>query len=339
MRTPSRASSRSKASSSTSAMLASVPMAASSTAAPSASAVPARRRKQQARKQMAERLARKELEEQIIEIELEPEDAFSSVFEFVAGMAPDDAGDNFQEFLSSMPSGRRRSRQVPVKEARRLLTQEEANKLVDFDSVIEQATQRVEQSGVVFLDEIDKIVGSKIDMGPDVSGEGVQRDLLPIVEGSTVMTRFGPVKTDHVLWIAAGAFHQAKPSDLIPELQGRLPLRVELAPLTERDYERILTQPENALTRQYQALLSVENVTLEFPPDGLAEVARCAQRMNERVENIGARRLHTIMEKVLEEVSFDAADLAGQTITVDAAFVRARLDKVLADEDLSRYIL
>jgi ATP-dependent HslUV protease ATP-binding subunit HslU len=288
---------------------------------------------------MAERLARNELEEQMIEIELEPEEGYSSVFEFVAGMAGDDISEGFQEFLNTMPSGRRRSRQVSVKEARKLLTQEEANKLVDLETVVEQATQRVEQSGVIFLDELDKVVGSKVDVGPDVSGEGVQRDLLPIVEGSTVMTRFGPIKTDHILWIAAGAFHQAKPSDLIPELQGRLPLRVELAPLTEADYERILTQPENALTRQYRALLSVEDVTLEFPPDGLAEVARCAQRMNERVENIGARRLHTIMEKVLEEVSFDAPDHAGQTITIDAAFVRQRLDKLLADEDLSRYIL
>ena len=312
--------------------------ASATASAPVAATTRARRRKQ-TRKAMAERLARNELEEQIIEIELEPEEGFNSVFEFVAGMAGDDISEGFQEFLNTMPSGRRRSRQVSVKEARKLLTQEEANKLVDLETVAEQATQRVEQSGVIFLDELDKVVGSKVDVGPDVSGEGVQRDLLPIVEGSTVMTRFGPIKTDHILWIAAGAFHQAKPSDLIPELQGRLPLRVELAPLTERDYERILTQPENALTRQYQALLSVENVTLEFPPDGLAEVARCAQRMNERVENIGARRLHTIMEKVLEEVSFDAPDHAGQTITIDAAFVRARLDKVLADEDLSRYIL
>jgi ATP-dependent HslUV protease ATP-binding subunit HslU len=300
---------------------------------------PVRRRRQQARKAIAERLARKELEDQIIEIELEPDESYSSVFEFVAGMATDDLGDGFQELLSTLPSGRRRNRQVSVKEARRLLTQEEANKLIDFDALAEQATQRVEQSGVVFLDEIDKIVGSKVDMGPDVAGEGVQRDLLPIIEGSTVMTRLGTVKTDHILWIAAGAFHNAKPSDLIPELQGRLPLRVELAALTEADYERILTQPENALTRQYQALLSVENVTLQFTPDGLAEVARCAQRMNERVENIGARRLHTIMEKVLEEVSFQAPELSGQTVTVDAAFVRGRLASLLADEDLSRYIL
>jgi ATP-dependent HslUV protease ATP-binding subunit HslU len=298
-----------------------------------------RKRKQQVRKAVAERLARNELDEQIIEIELEPDDAYGSVFEFVAGMATEDIGDGFQEFLSSMPSSRRRSRQVSVKEARRLLTQEESNKLIDFDQVTETATERVEQSGVIFLDELDKVVGSKVDLGPDVSGEGVQRDLLPIVEGSSVMTRFGPIKTDHVLWIAAGAFHNASPSDLIPELQGRLPLRVELAALSEADYQSILTQPENALTRQYEALLGVEDVHLQFTEDGITEIARCAERMNQRVENIGARRLQTIMEKVLEEVSFNAPALAGTTIQIDAAFVRGRLETLLADQDLSRYIL
>jgi ATP-dependent HslUV protease ATP-binding subunit HslU len=301
---------------------------------------PASKRKKQLQKSVAERLARHELDEQIIEIELEPEESFSSVFEFVSGMSGDDLGDGFQEFLNAMPSsGRRRSRRVSVKEARRLLTQEEANKLIDFEQVVEQATQRVEQSGIVFLDELDKVVGSKVDTGPDVSGEGVQRDLLPIVEGSTVMSRFGPVKTDHVLWIAAGAFHNAKPSDLIPEMQGRLPLRVELAALTQDDFKRILTQPENALTRQYQALLGVEEVNLEFSEDGLDEIARSAFQMNERVENIGARRLHTIFEKVLEEISFDAPTLKGQTVTIDSAFVRGRLDHLLKDEDLSKYIL
>jgi ATP-dependent HslUV protease ATP-binding subunit HslU len=298
-----------------------------------------RKRRQQVRKAVAERLARNELDEQIIEIELEPDDAYGSVFEFVAGMATEDMGDGFQEFLSSMPSSRRRSRQVSVKEARRLLTQEESNKLIDFDQVTEQATERVEQSGVIFLDELDKVVGSKVDLGPDVSGEGVQRDLLPIVEGSSVMTRFGPIKTDHILWIAAGAFHNARPSDLIPELQGRLPLRVELAALSEADYQSILTQPENALTRQYEALLGVEDVHLQFTEDGIVEIARCAERMNQRVENIGARRLQTIMEKVLEEVSFNAPAMAGITIQIDAAFVRGRLETLLADQDLSRYIL
>lgn len=298
-----------------------------------------RRARAQTRKQVAERLARNEFDEQIIEIELESEDGYPSVFEFVAGMSSDDVGDGFQEFLSGMPGGRRRTRTVSVKEARRLLTQEEANKLIDFEQVVEDATQRVEQSGVIFLDEIDKIVGSKVDTGPDVSGEGVQRDLLPIVEGSTVMTRFGPVKTDHILWIAAGAFHNAKPSDLIPEMQGRLPLRVELSALGKEDYVRILTQPENALTRQYEALLGVDEVTLTFTDDGLKEMATCAWRMNERVENIGARRLHTIMEKALEEVSFQGPELAGQTVTVDSDFVRSRLGPLMEDEDLSRYIL
>lgn len=310
----------------------------SSSSTPSPTAAPARRRRQ-TRKSVAERLARNELDEQMIEIELEPEDTFPSVFEFMAGFTGDEVGGDFQEILSAMPGNRRRSRQVSVKDARRLLTQEEANKLIDLDEVIEQGTQRVEQSGVVFLDEIDKIAGVKSESGPDVSGEGVQRDLLPIIEGSTVMTRFGPVKTDHVLWITAGAFHNSKPSDLIPELQGRLPLRVELSALSQEDYVRILTQPENSLVRQVQALLGVEGVTVEFTLDGLEEIARCAYTMNERIENIGARRLHTISERVLEEVSFDAPSLAGETVTVNAAFVDERLGELLKDEDLSRYIL
>ena len=315
--------------------LTTAPAGSSNNASPSAA--PARRRP--TRKSVAERLARNELDEQMIEIDLEPEEAFPSVFEFMAGFAGDEVGGDFQEILSAMPGNRRRSRQVSVKDARRLLTQEEANKLIDLDEVIEQGTQRVEQSGVVFLDEIDKIAGAKSESGPDVSGEGVQRDLLPIIEGSTVMTRFGPVKTDHILWITAGAFHNSKPSDLIPELQGRLPLRVELSSLSRDDYVRILTQPENSLVRQVQALLGVEGVAVEFTQDGLEEIARCATLMNELIENIGARRLHTITERVLEEVSFDAPTLAGQTVTVDAAFVDSRLGELLKDEDLSRYIL
>jgi ATP-dependent HslUV protease ATP-binding subunit HslU len=289
-------------------------------------------------KTLADQLARNELDEQIIEIELEQEENLSAMFEFVSDLS-DDPADGFQELLNAMPSGRKRLRRVSVKDARRLLTQEEANKLIDPDAVVEQATQRAEQTGIVFLDEIDKIVGSKVDTGPDVSGEGVQRDLLPMIEGTTTMTRYGPVKTDHVLWIAAGAFSNTKPSDLIPELQGRLPLRVELASLAPEDYQRILTQPENALTRQYTALLGVEDVTLEFTEDGITELARCAQAMNERVENIGARRLHTIMEKLLEDVSFAATERAGEKVTVDVVFVRDRLGNLIADEDLSRYIL
>ena len=316
------------------------PQAAGSPAGgPRASSAPAKRRRQQVRKSVAERLARHELDEQIIEIELEPDDNYASMFEFVTGASTDEIGETFENFLNTFPSGRRRSRHVPVKEARRLLTQEEANKLVDYDQVVEQATQRVEQGGIVFLDELDKVVGSKVDVGPDVSGEGVQRDLLPIVEGSTVMSRFGPIKTDHILWITAGAFHNAKPSDLIPELQGRLPLRVELGALTEADFRRILSQPENALTRQYEALLGVERVHLVFTDDGVHEIAHSAHLMNERVENIGARRLATVMEKVLEDVSFNATEYEDQTVTVDADFVRNRLEKLLEDEDLSKYIL
>jgi len=309
---------------------------ASSVAGPAAKLKPQKRRA--SRKALAEQLARNELDEQMIEIELEQEENLSAMFEFVSEMS-DDPGDGFQELLGAMPSGRKRVRRVSVKDARRLLTQEEANKLIDPDAVVEQATQRAEQTGIIFLDEIDKIVGSKVDTGPDVSGEGVQRDLLPVIEGTSTMTRYGPVKTDHVLWIAAGAFSNTKPSDLIPELQGRLPLRVELASLGLEEYKRILTQPDNALTRQYTALLGVEGVTLEFTADGIAELAHGAQAMNERVENIGARRLHTIMEKLLEEVSFEASERAGETVTVDAAFVRGRLANLIADEDLSRYIL
>ena len=290
------------------------------------------------RKRVAEMLADHQLEEQMIDIELDADDGYASVLEFVAGMASDE-GDDFQELIGSMPGQRRRSRRVSVKEARRLLTQEEANKLIDFDQLVEEATRRAEQSGVVFLDELDKVAGAKVEVGPDVSGQGVQRDLLPIVEGSTVMTRYGPVKTDHVLWIAAGAFYSSKPGDLIPELQGRFPLRVELQHLSQADFKAILTQPENALTKQYQALLGIEGVELLFTEDGLDEMAGMAAQMNQRQENIGARRLHTIIEKLLEDLSFDAPDLRGQTITVDRAFVKAHLDGLLKHEDLSKYIL
>jgi ATP-dependent HslUV protease ATP-binding subunit HslU len=291
------------------------------------------------RKRVAEMLANHQLEEQIIEIELEPDDGYTSVLEFVAGMASDESEGDFQELIGAMPGQRKRSRRVSVKEARRILTQEEANKLIDFDQVVEEATKRVEQSGVVFLDELDKVAGAKVEIGPDVSGQGVQRDLLPIVEGSTVMTRYGPVKTDHVLWIAAGAFYNAKPGDLIPELQGRFPLRVELQSLSQADFKAILTQPENALTRQYQALLRTEGVELVFTDDGLEEMASMAVQMNQRLENIGARRLHTIIEKLLEELSFEAPTLRGQTVTVDRAFVQKRLDGLVKNEDLSKYIL
>ncbi len=294
------------------------------------------------RARMAEMLANRQLEERMIEIELDSEESYPSVLEFVAGLATsDEVGDGPPpEFMSGLPNQRKRSRRVSVKEARRLLTQEEANKLIDLDQVIELATRRVEEAGVVFLDELDKIAGTRGDLvGPDVSGEGVQRDLLPIVEGSTVMTRYGPVKTDHILWIAAGAFYSAKPSDLIPELQGRFPLRVELASLSQADFKAILTQPENALTRQYQALLGTEGVELVFTEDGLDEMAALAMQMNQRMENIGARRLHTILEKLLEELSFEAPNLRGQTMTIDRAYVQGQLAGLVKNEDLSKYIL
>lgn len=288
---------------------------------------------------VAKMLADRKLEEQIVEIEVENDEGFGSAMEFVGGMSPDDINEAFQEFMSNLQASRKRSRQVSVREARRILTQEEASKLVDWDNVVDTAIERVEQSGVVFLDEIDKIVGRGNDSGPDVSGEGVQRDLLPIVEGSAANTRYGPVKTDHILFIGAGAFHRVKPSDLIPELQGRFPLRVEMETLTQEDFVRILAQPDNALTKQYQLLLQVEDVTLTFPDDGLKEIARIATDLNERMENIGARRLHTVMERVLEDLSFEASAHKGESIAVDRAYVRERVAGIAADDDLSKFIL
>jgi ATP-dependent HslUV protease ATP-binding subunit HslU len=296
-------------------------------------------RQRRRRKTVAKMLADRKLEEHIVEIELEPDEGGWPAMEFVAGMTPDDMNDAFQDFLAHMQSHRKRSRQVPVKEARRLLIQEESNKLIDWDQVVDEAIERVEQGAIVFIDELDKIVGRGNESGPDVSGEGVQRDLLPIVEGSAVSTRYGSVKTDHVLFIAAGAFGRVKPSDLIPELQGRFPIRVELDRLTYDDFVTILTKPNNALTKQYQALLQMEQVTLVFTDDGLREMARHACEMNERLENIGARRLHTIVERVLEEISFSASEHAGETITVDRDYVNRQLGEVIANVDLSRYIL
>lgn len=298
---------------------------------------PARRRR--SRKAVAKMLADQKLEEQIIEIELEPEDAGWPAMEFTAGISSDDVSDAFQDFLAHMQSQKKRSRQVPVKEARRLLIQEESNKLIDWDQVVDQAVEKVEQGAIVFIDEIDKIVGRGSETGPDVSGEGVQRDLLPIVEGSQVTTRYGAVKTDHILFVAAGAFGRVKPSDLIPELQGRFPIRVELNRLSYDDFVNILTQPNNALTKQYQALLKMENVDLEFTDDGLRAMAKRACDMNELHENIGARRLHTIVERVLEEINFSASEHNGETLVVDAAYVESQLAEAISNPDLSRYIL
>ena len=241
-------------------------------------------------------------------------------------------------FGQMLPKKRVR-RKASVAEARKILTQDEAQKLVDMEEATAEAVARAEQSGIVFIDEIDKIAGREQGVGPDVSREGVQRDILPIVEGTTVTTKYGPVRTDHMLFIAAGAFHVSKPSDLIPELQGRFPIRVELDSLTRHDFYRILTEPRNALVKQYQALMATEDAELSFADDAIAEIARMAEAVNSTAENIGARRLHTIMEKLLEELSFAAPEVGRQEVTITAEYVHQRLDGLVGDQDLSRYIL
>jgi ATP-dependent HslUV protease ATP-binding subunit HslU len=248
--------------------------------------------------------------------------------------------DNISYMHKEMMPNRKKKRTVKVAEARRILFEQELEKLIDLDDVTADALERVEKMGIIFLDEIDKIAGERSQHGgPDVSREGVQRDLLPIVEGSNVQTKYGMVKTDHVLFIAAGAFHVSKPSDLIPELQGRFPIRVELKALTEADFIRIMTEPENALTKQYGALIEAEGAKLEFSDDGIAEIARVAAVVNERMENIGARRLHTVMTTLLEDVMFELPDRGSDTIKVDAGVVRDRLKTIMEDEDLRKYIL
>jgi len=246
---------------------------------------------------------------------------------------------NIKDMFGSLFPKKKKQRKVKVPEALTILSQEEAYKLIDMDSVIKQAIERVEQSGIIFLDEIDKIAGRESTFGPDVSREGVQRDILPIVEGTTVTTKYGMVKTDHILFIAAGAFHVSKPSDLIPELQGRFPIRVELDSLGKADLVRILTEPENALIKQYTALLDTESVKVNFLEDGIAEIAEMAALINERTENIGARRLYTMMEKLLDEISFDAPEMSGNSMVIDAKYVLEKLKDFVEDEDLSRYIL
>ena len=258
----------------------------------------------------------------------------------IGPMNLEEMGLNLQDMFGNLVPKKMKRRKVTVAEARTLLTNEEAQKLIDQDAAVKEAILRVENSGIVFIDEIDKIAGAKSVAGPDVSREGVQRDLLPIVEGSNVLTKYGMVRTDHILFIASGAFHVSKPSDLIPELQGRFPIRVELSVLTEDDFVQILTKPRNALIKQYTALVATDGVRLEFTPDGIKEIARTAGEVNEQVENIGARRLHTIMTTLLEDVLFDAPDEVKQeTIIVDSDLVRSRLASIVRDRDLSRYIL
>ncbi len=277
------------------------------------------------------------LDDRLIELEVKAQTL--PMVEIFSATGMGEMDQNLREMLGSVLPQRTKQRKVKVSEARRLLAQEEGQKLIDMEEATAQAIRRVENSGIIFLDELDKIAGRERGQAPDVSREGVQRDLLPIVEGSTVMTKYGMVRTDHILFIAAGAFHVAKPSDLIPELQGRFPIRVELDPLTKADFVRILTEPRNALTTQYVELLRTEGVTLVFTADAVDAVAELATQVNERAENIGARRLYTILERVLEEISFQAPDMPGKVVTIDAGYVHARLADVVRDQDLSRYIL
>jgi len=272
-------------------------------------------------------------------VDLEVSQRVTPVVEVFSSSGMEEMEFNFREMLGSLFPSRSKQRRVKVAEARELLYQEESQRLIDMDRVVEEARRKVEQHGIIFLDEIDKIVGRDHAKGPDVSREGVQRDLLPIVEGTTVTTKYGMVRTDHILFIASGAFHMSKPSDLIPEMQGRFPIRVELQSLGPAEFERILTEPENALIKQYRALMETEGIILEFTPEAVKELAALATRVNERTENIGARRLHTVMEKLLEDISFHAPDLGRQKITITDAYVRERLANLIEDEDLSRYIL
>jgi ATP-dependent HslUV protease ATP-binding subunit HslU len=275
------------------------------------------------------------------ELEIEVTQQSPMMFDMMVPQGAPEGMDNISEMLKDMLPKRKKRRTVKVSEARRILLDEELEKLINKEDVTADALERVQTMGIIFLDEIDKIAGQRGSStgGPDVSREGVQRDLLPIVEGSNVQTKHGMVKTDHVLFVAAGAFHVAKPSDLIPELQGRFPIRVELQSLTEEDFVRIMTEPENALTKQYSALVAAEGSTLEFTPDGVAEIAKIAAHVNERMENIGARRLHTVMTTLLEEVLFGLPDSGAQTVRVDRAMVQNRLKTIADDEDLRRYIL
>jgi ATP-dependent HslUV protease ATP-binding subunit HslU len=296
-----------------------------------------REQAQRTREKLREQLRDGRLDHKQVEIDVR-EKSFPS-FEIIQGGSVEEIDINVKEMLPGLFQGRTRKRRVPIPDALTALRQEEEQKLVDMDSVARAAVARVQESGIIFIDEIDKVAGREGGHGPDVSREGVQRDILPIVEGTTVNTKYGMVKTDHILFIAAGAFHVSKPSDLIPELQGRFPIRVELEALGREDFVRILTEPKSALVRQYTALLSTEGVELEFTPDAVGRIADVATLVNERTENIGARRLHTVMEKLLDEVSFDAPDLQEKRLRVDAAYVDRMLDAIAKNEDLSRYIL
>jgi ATP-dependent HslUV protease ATP-binding subunit HslU len=293
--------------------------------------------REQERDELRERIRRGDLDDKFVEIEIE--ESAPSVIEMFTNAGMEEVGVNFQDILGGILPKRRKKRNVKISEAKVIFAKEEAHKLIDMDEVKREGIVRVERHGIIFIDEMDKIAGREKGYGPDVSREGVQRDILPIVEGSTVTTKYGPARTDHILFIAAGAFHVAKPSDLIPELQGRFPIRVELKSLTREDFLRILTEPDNALVMQYTKLLETEGLTVDFTEDGLEEIALMAESVNDHTENIGARRLHTMLEKVLEELSFDAPDMKGKAITIDRAFVRKRLEDIVKNEDLSRFVL
>ncbi|MBH17207.1 MAG: HslU--HslV peptidase ATPase subunit [Acidobacteria bacterium] len=297
----------------------------------------AREQVRRTREKFREQLRDGQLDNRRLEIDVRDK-SFPS-FEVVAGSSVEEIDINVKDMLPGLFQGRSRKRSMPVPEALEYLVQEEEQKLVDMESVGHSAVERVEQAGIIFIDEIDKIAGRESKHGPDVSREGVQRDILPIVEGTTVNTKHGIVRTDHILFIAAGAFHVAKPSDLIPELQGRFPIRVELQALGTEEFIRILTEPRGALVKQYTALLATEGLELSFEPGAVDRVAELATLVNERAENIGARRLHTVMEKLLEQISFEAPDMAETSITIDAAYVDRMLAEIVKDEDLTRYIL
>ncbi len=290
------------------------------------------------RKMIGEKLKREEMEDVLVEIEVE--EKAPSMMNVFSGLGMEEMGMNMQDMLGNLLPSKKKKKKVPVKQARKILQQEEAEKLIDIDEVTSEALERAEESGIVFLDEIDKIAGKEATKaGPDVSREGVQRDILPIVEGSTVMTKHGAVKTDYILFIAAGAFHFTKPSDLIPELQGRFPIRVELQSLSKEDFKRILTEPENALIKQYTGLLETEGVKVTFKEEAVEEIAETACYLNEEMENIGARRLYTILEKLLEDISFEAPELDEREVAIDRDYVKQKLKAIIKDRDLSRYIL
>ncbi|WP_336772278.1 ATP-dependent protease ATPase subunit HslU [Paenibacillus sp. MMO-58] len=290
------------------------------------------------RSQVRDDLAAGKLENETVEVEIE--DNSPTMLDMLGGQGPDGLGGmNMQEMLGQFMPKKTKKRKLPVKEARKVLIQEEANKLINMDDVIAESVSRAEQTGIIFIDEIDKIASPSRGNGPDVSREGVQRDILPIVEGSTVVTKYGPVKTDYVLFIAAGAFHVAKPSDLIPELQGRFPIRVELTSLSLEDFVSILTEPKNALTKQYAALLQTEGIAIEFSDDAIKEIASIAADLNRNTENIGARRLHTILEKLLEDLSFEAPDITLDHMVITPEYVREKVGGIAKNRDLSQYIL